>query len=190
MSYYRKKSMATMTRERAIDVRTLPMPPGDWSDMRKYSEHLKVWLSEEVAKAAGLLAEQYLHSQVIIVRNALVIHVYGRLMFDQLVVHRLLRAPRGYVPEIVDPKQVYWDERKAAEAGTETDLAREDPVAHRDLLAQDELHPATVALRIAMPPRLKRDLEELAKAANKPLSEYCREVLTAYYLGELRAVRP
>ena len=174
--------MADQPPERALDERTLPPPEGDWSDMGDYSEHIKVWLPVTVAEAADLLAEQYLHSQVIIVRNALIIHAYGRLKFDQLVLHGLLRATRGYVGEVVNPKQLFCDELAAHREGWQTDMSQQDPVAHRELLQEQDGH-STVALRIAVPARLKRDLEALASQAGKRLSEYAREVLTAYYLG-------
>ena len=182
MPYLRKSSMADQPPERAVDERTLPPPEGDWSDMGDYSEHVKIWLPVRVVQAAGWLAEQYLQSQVVVIRNALIIHVYGRLTFDQLVLHGFLRAPRGYVAQVVDPKQLLCDESAAHSNGRKTEMARQDPVAHRELLHGDYWH-STFALRIAVPKRLKRDLGALASKSGKQVSEYAREVLTAYYLG-------
>jgi len=180
--------MAELPPERAIDEVLLPPPEGDWSDMGDYSEHVKVWLPAPAAYAAAKLAHQYHHSTTIIVRNALIIHVYGRLLFDQLVLNGQLRAPRGYHNDIVNPKQLVVAELAALRSGESTDLAREDPVTHRQLVAVDENSapgPAIVALRVAVPPRLKRDLLALAERAGRPLSEYCRVTLTSYYLGAL-----
>jgi predicted transcriptional regulator len=177
--------MEGMPPERTIDERTLPPPVGDWAGMDDDSEHLKVWVSEEVNHAADLLADQYNNSKVVIVRNALVIHVFGRLAFDQAVMHGYLKTPRGYAAEVVNPKALYVAEREAHERGQQTDMARLDPAAHRELLAASL--PATVGLRIAVPAKLKDDLQRLAAGAGKELSAYCREVLTAYFLGAARA---
>ncbi|HQR72913.1 MAG TPA: hypothetical protein PLE54_20125, partial [Burkholderiaceae bacterium] len=138
--------------------------------------------------AASKLAEQFNHSTTIIVRNALVIHAYGRLAFDQLVMNGHLRAPRGYTNDVVSPKQLLVSELDAHRSGRLTDMAREDATAHAHLVANDgtvAYRRPVVALRIAVPERLKQDLLKLAERAGKPLSEYCRETLTAYYLGAL-----
>ena len=87
--------------------------------------------------------------------------------------------------EVVNPKALYVAEREAHERGQQTDMARQDPAAHRELLAA--ALPATVAMRIAVPPKLKDELQRLAVGAGKELSAYCREVLTAYFLGAARA---
>jgi len=180
--------MATLPPERVIDELLLAPPAGDWSDFGDYTDHIKVWLPKPVADAAGRLAEQFDHSTTVIVRNALVIHAYGRLAFDQLVMNGRLRAPRGYTHDVVNPKQLIVSELAAHRAGQTSEMAREDAVAHAHIVARDGAFSAdrpVVALRVAVPKRLKDDLLKLAQRAGKPLSEYCRETLTAYYLGAL-----
>jgi len=180
--------MATLPSERVIDELLLSPPPGDWSDLGDYSDHIKVWLPTPVSNAAAQLAEQFDHSTTVIVRNALVIHAYGRLAFDQLVMNGYLRAPRGYTHDIVNSKQLLVSELEAHRAGRVSEMAREDEVAHTHLVARGGEFASrrpVVALRVAVPKRLKDDLLKLAERAGKPLSEYCRETLTAYYLGAL-----
>ena len=190
MPYFVSGPMAAMPRERVIDELVLPLPAGDWTDFGDYSEHVKVWLPKSVADAAARLAEQFNHSTTIIVRNALVIHVYGRLTFEQLVLHRLLRAPRGYVNDVVNSKQLLVSELELHRAGQLSEMALEDTAAHKHLVAQDGAFASArpiVALRVSVPKRLKDDLSALAQRMDKPLSVYCREVLTSYYLGALRS---
>ena len=185
MPYFVTSAMAALPRDQAVDEVILSPPEGDWSDLAECTASIKVWLPFPVADAASKLAEQFNHSTTVIVRNALVIHVFGRLAFDQAVMHGYLKAPRGYAAEVVNPKALYVAEREAHETGRQTDMARLDPAAHRELLAADL--PATVAMRIAVPPKLKDALQRLAAGAGKELSAYCREVLTTYFLGAARA---
>jgi hypothetical protein len=188
LPYFIKTAMASLPPERAIDEVLLPPPSGDWTDFGDYTEHVKVWLPKPVADAAAKLAEQFNHSTTVIVRNALVIHVYGRLAFDQLVMNGRLRAPRGYTNDVVNPKQLLVSELESYRAGQQSDMARDDPLAHGHLVARDGEFASSrpvVALRLAVPQRLKDDLLKLAERKGKPLSEYCREVLTDYYLGAL-----
>jgi hypothetical protein len=188
MPYFVTSAMATLPRDQAVDELLLSAPTGDWSDLGDYTENVKVWLPFPVADAASKLAEQFNHSTTIIVRNALVIHAYGRLAFDQLVMNGQLRAPRGYTHDVVRPKMLLVSELEAHRAGRLTDMARDDPKAHAHLVADDgnvSHRRPIVALRIAVPVRLKQDLLTLAGRAGRPLSEYCRDTLTTYYLGAL-----
>jgi NADPH-dependent 2,4-dienoyl-CoA reductase/sulfur reductase-like enzyme len=79
-------------------------------------------------------------------------------------------------------------ELDAHRGGRLTDMARNDPKAHAHLVADDgnvAHQRPIVALRVAVPLRLRQDLLTLARRAGKPLSEYCRDTLTTYYLGAL-----
>ena len=116
------------------------------------------------------------------------IHAYGRLAFDQLVMNGRLRAPRGYTNDVVNPKQLLVSELEAHRAGQRSDMARDDPsptgISSRGTGSSHRPAPSSPC---AWPcrKRLKDDLLKLAERAGKPLSEYCREVLTDYYLGAL-----
>jgi len=182
MPYFVKSSMAELPPAWQLDESTLAPPGAEWADLRDdNSESLKIWLPPAVLAAAGELGQHYLQSVTLILRNALVIHAYGRVMFDRLVAAGYLRPPRGYAGKVLNPKSLQMESRHSAPEGAAGDRfdRADDPPAAQALYA----HRPTFGARVFMPPRLKRDLTALAQANGLPLSEYCREALTLYYLG-------
>jgi hypothetical protein len=183
MPYFVKESMSGQPAEFRIDGLRVAAPGPEWADLQLDNvASLKIWLPDGVLRAAKELAGQYEHSVTLILRNALIIHVYGRLQFDRLVLNGYLRAPRGYAGEVINPKElnVRRHERHSPvppEAFRDSD----DPPAASALDLRKKIHGA----RVFMPARLKRDLERLAGQAQLPVSQYCRELLSAYYLGHL-----
>ena len=177
--YFVKSSMADQPPELTIDERSLPGPDPAWADLRENTTELKIWVTPGVLAAADALARQYEHSVTIIVRNALVIHVYGRYAFDRMVLAGALRAPRGYSQgPVVNPKLLKFAQRSGTADPHYFDPASDPPAAH----ALD-LRKPVYGLRVFMPTVLRLELEALAVEAGLPVSQYCREVLTAYYLG-------
>lgn len=183
MPYFLKQSMSEQPAELRVDQLRVAAPGPEWADLQLDNvASLKIWLPDGVLVSAQELAGQYEHSVTLILRNALVIHAYGRTQFDRLVLNGYLRAPRGYVGEVINPKELNFHRREPRPpVPADPFCDSDDPPAAHALDLRKRIYGA----RVFMPARLKRDLERLAGQAQLPVSQYCREVLTAYYLGHL-----
>jgi len=165
-----------LKRRSSVEKSSQPVPGGveeptrGWSDMKTCDAVLKVWVPQPLDRVLDQAVVQFGNSKVLIVRSALLIHVYGRYRLDQLVVHGLWGDHRSYDWKIRFSRAVDGPPR----------------VAPRTEFI--EQHGKSIeALRVHLPARLKVDLEALAARSGYRVSEYSRRVLIEYFFGRVDA---
>jgi hypothetical protein len=161
---------------RAQPMTTLHAPPGDWDQISFDDSPQKIWLPESLDDCLTVLCDRFKQSKSDLVRNALMVHVYGRLVFEQLVANGL-----------------WWPTRRTEfpqEGRRKFSLQGSGTVSSNKNLS-DAPRPefikafgkSTADIKVWMPFQLVRELSKLAEESGLTFSEYCRRALTAYYLG-------
>lgn len=147
----------------------LKIPDGEWSDYNVDDTALKVWIPVSLRMCLEDLADRFEQTQSDLARNALMIHVHGRFLFERLVEHKLWRLRR---------RQQVEDTRKFSLEGTSIKLRDTPRSAFIKAFGKN-----TEDLKIWLPRKLECLIGELAYEAGLTSSEYTRRALTAYYLG-------
>ena len=77
--------------------------PGDWWEQMNIDDiAVKIWLPEPMEECLTTLSDRFNQSKSDLARNALMLHVYGRFVFERLVANRqwkLNRREEG--PELI-----------------------------------------------------------------------------------------
>lgn len=153
---------------------SLTPPDGDWSDYNLDDSSTRAWIPEVLDQCLDVLGEHFEQTKSDLARNALVIHVHGRLLFEQLVQSKMWRLRRRVQTDEEEP--VRWLNQMTVPGR----------VAPRTAFIK-AFGKNSCDLKVWMPKRLKDRLQSLADDADLPLSEYVRRALTAYYLGRMLA---
>lgn len=147
----------------------LAPPLGDWDGMNIDNTSVKIWIPEPLDDCLIALSARFEQSKSDLARNGLMIHLHGRLVFEQLVANRLWRLTRRIEQE---------DTVKYSMEGIRIKLEDSPRPAFIQAFGKN-----TFDLKVWMPKRLKEHLESLAIDTGQTGSEYMRRALTAYYLG-------
>lgn len=150
----------------------LALPPGAWDGMNIDNTSVKIWIPEPLDNCLTALSAHFEQSKSDLARNALMIHLYGRLVFEQLVANRLWRLTRRTEQE---------DTTKYSMEGISIKLEDSPRPAYIQAFGKN-----TIDLKVWMPRQLKEHLESLAIDCGQTGSEYMRRALTAYYLGRTK----
>jgi hypothetical protein len=147
----------------------LAPPPGDWDGMNIDNTSVKIWIPEPLDDCLTALSMRFEQSKSDLARNGLMIHLHGRLVFEQLVANRLWRLTRRIEHE---------DTTKYSMEGINVKLEDSPRPAFIQAFGKN-----TFDLKVWMPTKLKENLGLLAIDSRQTGSEYMRRALTAYYLG-------
>lgn len=148
---------------------TLELPAGDWTHYDVDDTALKVWIPEALDRCLQDLAIRFEQTKSDLTRNALMLHVHGRSVFERLVENKLWRLRR---------RQQIEDNRKFSLERTSLKLR---DVPRRVFI--EAFGKNTEDLKVWMPRELLGRITGLAINAGLTPSEYARRALTAYYLG-------
>jgi hypothetical protein len=156
---------------------TAPAQDDDGAPLRADDTSLKVWLPEGLQSKIDLLADHLELTRSDVIRNALLLHAYGRIRFEAWT------EQGGWRPK----RKASADETRAYAAGD----VRFSP--DRSASTGPEAEPETTpgrrvgfirqhgksndGVRVFMPSLLKEKLEGLARVKGLPASEYCRVAL-------------
>ena len=140
----------------------------DWSNYNMDDAALKIWIPEALDQCLDELAGRFEQTKSDLARNALMIHVHGRYVFEHLVENKLWRLRR---------RQQVEDNRKF---NLQTTLKLRDSPRSSFIRAFGK---NTRDLKVWLPRCLERSITALAIDAGLTTSEYSRRALTAYYLG-------
>ena len=133
------------------------------------SEAMKVWLPETLSAAVRSLADTWEISASDVLRNLLLVHLYGRLGYHRAVANGSWVTCRR-LPEM-EPAPLF--SRRQADA---------DSVAPRTQFIRD-YGKSGEAFKFWCPQPMKDSYADLAKARHLTLSEYVRRALVAMVLG-------
>lgn len=147
----------------------LSVPPGDWDDMRIDNAAVKIWIPASLDVCLADLSVRFEQSKSDLARNGLMVHLYGRYVFEQLVANRIWKLSRRLEQE---------DNVKYSMEGIRIKLEDAPRPAFIQAFGKNNED-----LKVWMPKRLKDSIEGLAIEAGQTLSEYMRRALTAYYMG-------
>lgn len=147
----------------------LEIPAGEWDNMNIDEIAVKIWIPESLNNCLTALTDRFQQSKSDLARNGLMVHMYGRFVFEQLVANRLWKLTRRVEREAAI---------KYSAGGTSLKLEDAPRPAYIQAFGKN-----TCDLKVWMPLNLKYALESLAIDAGQTLSEYVRRALTAYYLG-------
>ncbi len=147
----------------------LAVPPGDWEGMNIDDAAVKIWIPEVLDQCLGALGVRFEQSKSDLARNGLMMHVHGRLVFEQLVANRLWKLTRRLERELII---------KYSMGGIGITLEDDPRPAYIKAFGKN-----TCDLKVWMPVRLKESLRRLGFESGQTASEYMRRALTAYYLG-------
>jgi predicted DNA-binding protein len=147
----------------------LAAPQGDWDDMNIDDVAIKMWIPDVLDECLDTLSERFEQSKSDLARNGLMIHVYGRYVFEQLVANRLWKLTRRIEKELVI---------KYSMGGLGVTLEDDPRPAYIKAFGKN-----TCDLKVWMPMKLKDNLANLGFHAGQTTSEYMRRAMTAYYLG-------
>lgn len=152
----------------------LPAPDGDWSEMNIDDVAVKLWLPEVLDDCLSALSNTFEQSKSDLARNALMIHFYGRYVFEQLVANQLWKLTRRVETAKPIPETRY---------NAQTPTVDVSPIPPPRQLYIRAFGKNTRDLKVWMPSRLHKEIGKLADQCKKSESEYMRRALTAYYLG-------
>ncbi len=126
---------------------------------------VKLWLPERLAAALDTLSANTQASRPDVLRRLLFEHVYGRIMFEQLVAWKIQQEQKPEPPldASAGPTVLFSPARSAS-------------IAH--------LGKSTEDLKLWLPSPLRASLEDLAAKDSLGLSDYIRKVLVRLLLGE------
>ena len=147
----------------------LAVPPGDWEGMNIDDAAVKIWIPEVLDQCLGALGVRFEQSKSDLARNGLMMHVHGRLVFEQLVANRLWKLTRR-----VEREQII----KYSMEGIGARLEDDSRPAYIKAFGKN-----TCDIKVWMPVSLKESLANLGYESGQTASEYMRRALTAYYLG-------
>jgi len=147
----------------------LAAPPGDWDGMNVDDAAVKIWIPEVLDQCLEALGTRFEQSKSDLARNGLMMHVHGRLFFEQLVANRLWKLTRRVERELII---------KYSMEGIGARLEDDPRPAYIKAFGKN-----TCDLKVWMPVRLKESLASLGYESGQTASEYMRRALTAYYLG-------
>ena len=150
----------------------LPKPEGDWTAYNVDDTAVKMWIPQVLDQCLTDLTERFEQTKSDLARNALMIHVHGRMTFEALIENRLWRLRR---------RQEVEDNRVFSLMGTSLKLSDTPRASFIKAFGKN-----TEDLKVWMPRRLQDDLSALAIDVGLTPSEYMRRALTAYYLGRTR----
>jgi predicted transcriptional regulator len=158
-----------------------PHPPPKEVDWTKYdtdNASITLHLPESVDECLVELTERFEQTKSDLARNALMLHVHGRLQFERLVAQKLWRLRRRVEAEEI---------RRFNLQGYPTNIS-DSP--RKEFIAA--FGKSTAEVKIWLPRPLLDEISELALNAEMSPSEYARRALTAYYLGRTKidALRP
>jgi len=149
-----------------------PRPDGDWSRYAADDTAVKVWIPVALDDCLDTLTDRFNQTKSDLARNALMLHVHGRLVFESLVEHKLWRLCR---------RQQIEDTRKFCLMGTSLKLSDSPRTAYIRAFGKN-----TKDLKVWMPRALQDEIGSLAIDVGLTVSEYTRRALTAYYLGRTK----
>lgn len=131
---------------------------------------VKLWLPEKLVTAIDVLCDQHDASRPDVLRWIFFEHAFGRVEFAHL--------QRRYDA---------WQEARARSrvvASVTRRSVEELPTLTPRQINASLLGKATEDLKLFLPSRLKRELQDLAKRSGQPLSDYLRGALARQLLGE------
>lgn len=140
----------------------------DWSNYNIDDTALKIWIPEPLDDCLDILADRFEQTKSDLARNALMIHVHGRYIFEHLVENKLWRLRR---------RQQVEDNRKFS-LQTALKLRDSPRISYIRAFGKN-----TKDLKVWLPRCLECSITALASDAGLTTSEYSRRALTAYYLG-------
>ena len=149
----------------------LGIPEGDWSLYDVDDRSPTIHIPEVLDECLAALTDRFDQTKSDLARNALMLHVHGRRVFEALVAAKLWRLKRRVQAE---------DSRKFSLQGTR--LRSQDSPRKSYIAAFGK---SVVELKVWMPSPLHDRLSSLAIALELTPAEYMRRALTAYYLGRL-----
>jgi len=151
------------------EVRALGRPEIDLANAQSLRAIIRANRPEAIVNATAYNAVDLAESKSDLARNALMVHVYGRFVFEQLVANRLWKLTRRIERE---------DSVKYSMEGVGVKLDDSSRPAFIQAFGKN-----TCDLKVWMPRELKDAVDSLGFDAGQTVSEYMRRALTAYYLG-------
>lgn len=143
--------------------------------IRTDDESLKIWMPDAVERKIDLLAQQHELTKSDVVRNVLLLHVYGRIRYEQWTQEGSWRPKR----KSTKTEALSYREGDAlfsrGRAPHDDSPASPGDGRRREFIR--EYGKSNGDMRVFMPGLLKRSLQQLADAARIPISEYCRNTL-------------
>ena len=155
------------------------IPDGDWSDYNVDDIALKIWIPQVLDECLEGLTDRFGQTKSDLARNALMIHVHGRYIFERLVEHKMWRSRRRQQVE-EQVKYVTFDSDSGRKFNAQTIHKLRDSPRTSFIRAFGK---NTQDLKVWMPLKLERLIATLSTDAALTTSEYTRRALTAYYLG-------
>jgi len=150
----------------------LPQPEGDWAAYNVDDTAVKIWIPEPLDRCLTLLTERFDQTKSDLARNALMIHVHGRLVFESLAENKMWRLRR---------RQEIEDNRKFNMMVSGPKLNDSPRSSYIKAFGK-----STEDLKVWMPRQLNSEIRDLATDMGLTSSEYIRRALTAYYLGRTK----
>lgn len=160
---------------------SLPDPEGE--KLRHDDMSLTVHLPEDFEAQVDELAEFHELTKSDVIRNCLLLHVYGRVRYELWTAEGSWRPKRKATNEIAiayelgdirfSPERPYFEEDEPT-----NDFPGQDIAARRSEFIRQHGKSGD-GTRVHLPVLLKQRLQELADAHGIRLSEYCRRILVA-----------
>jgi predicted DNA-binding protein len=155
---------------------SVALPDPDGEKLRKDDDSLTVHLPEELERKIEALADFYELTKSDVMRNCLLLHVYGRIRFELWTADGSWRPKRKATKEVV---RAYVEgdaifSRKRPYYGDDEPI-KKSPDRRSEFIRKHGK--SGDGARVFMPALLKDRLQELANSQGQKPSEYCRRTL-------------
>jgi hypothetical protein len=129
---------------------------------------IKIWIPEPIEETLRELCEHFEESRARLLRCILFVYLYGRYDFEQMRSKSLGLFCESYIRYSLKM----------------TDSDEKNPITHRSgSNTTPELGKNAHDIKLWIPLKMRDDLQELANRAEKPVSQFFREILVATLLG-------
>lgn len=150
----------------------------DGEQLRSNDDSLKIWLPEGLEAKVEALSNLYELTKSDVIRNSLLLHVFGRIRYEQWTSEGHWRpkqkATKTETQQFLAGAVRFSRSRKSP--GEKENVP--DAADAQGRTAFIEAHgKSQEANRVFMPSLLKLRLQQLADARRQPISEYCRRTL-------------
>lgn len=155
---------------------SVPDPVG--VQLRSDDESLRIWMPENLEEKIELLSEQHEQTKSDIIRNTLLLSVYGRIRYEQWTSDGDWRPKRK--SSKLEQKAYSEGEIKFSRPRPRSNKTDEQPVTFGKRTEFIQAHgKSRDGTRVFLPSQLKQQLQSLADGTRTPLSEYCRRSLVS-----------
>lgn len=156
---------------------SVALPDPDGEKLRNDDDSLTVHLPDELERKIEVLAEFHELTKSDVMRNCLLLHVYGRIRYELWTAEGSWRPKRKATQEVVQAYVVgdakFSPERHEYDVVVSTWSSQSAP--RNEFIRKHGK--AGDGARVFMPSLLKERLQDLAKSQGQRPSEYCRHIL-------------